>query len=112
MLAIELTFEPVLDEPGTKRRRSLPSCGWLLRDSNVERKLEMKGLAGDVGEADAGGGSSSHPVRDREAASTSERRTSAMLRRGFGSGSESPALLSHYAFFSLRALFNSASGCW
>lgn len=79
MLAMELTLEPTLTPPGDKRRRSAPSWSWLGRDSNVERRLEMKGFAGDVGEEDVGGGSSSHPVRERDAASTSERRTSAML---------------------------------
>lgn len=95
MLAMELTLEPGLEPADDTRRRSAPSCTWFVRDSNVERKLEMKGFAGDVG--DGGGGSSSHPVRDRDAASTSERRTSAMLqpREGGTSGREGP--LSHHA---------------
>lgn len=96
MLAIELTLEPVLVPVGATRRRSAPSCIWFVRDSNVDRRLEIKGFAGDVGDDDVGGGSSSHPVRERDAARTSERRTSAMLQPREGGTSEIDGSLSHH----------------
>lgn len=96
MLAMELTLEPGLEPADDTRRRSAPSCVWFVRDSNVERKLEMKGFAGDVGDV-GGGGSSSHPVRERDAARTSERRTSAMLQPREGGTSGREGLLSHHA---------------
>lgn len=94
--AIELTLDPALEPAGATRRRSAPSCVWFVRCSKVERRLEMKGFAGDVGDVDVGGGSSIHPVRDRDAARTSERLTSAMLQPRKGGTNESEGFLGHY----------------